>query len=204
MDPNTGLFSITHSTHQAQRNAKVVSVDRIVRGCHLMARCGQNILSTWTTDNILKQSSIHYLVNPYINVVSCTIFLLRNSIQFHPILRNSALNSDLKTRNLTPKFRTPLRNLTPKFRAKFCPGTPTSRSKIPFSFTKSISALSLFFRHSFLFLPVLLDFHCMIIYPFRGLLLFLLPLFLIVQVILSQPFSTMFCQILFLPLFVIF
>jgi hypothetical protein len=73
MDPNTGLFSITRSTRQARRNAEVVSVDRIVRGCHLMARCGQNIISTWTTDNILEQSSIHYLVNPYINVDTFTL-----------------------------------------------------------------------------------------------------------------------------------
>ena len=33
-----------------------------------MARCGQNINSSWTTDNILEQNSVHYLVNPYINV----------------------------------------------------------------------------------------------------------------------------------------
>ena len=72
-DPATGLYSITHSTCQGQRNAEVVSVDRIVRGCHLMARCGQNINSSWTTDNILEQNSVHYLVNPYINVDTFTL-----------------------------------------------------------------------------------------------------------------------------------
>ena len=72
-DPNTGLYSITRSTRQGQRNAEVVSVDRIVRGCHLMARSGQTIPSSWTTDNILEQSSIQYLVNPYINVDTFTL-----------------------------------------------------------------------------------------------------------------------------------
>ena len=72
-DPNTRLHSITCCTRQAQRNAKIVSVDRIVRGCHLMAWCGQNILSSWTTDNVLEQSSIQYLVNPYINVDTFTL-----------------------------------------------------------------------------------------------------------------------------------
>lgn len=73
VDHNTGLFSISRSTRQGQRNAEVVSVDRIIRGCHLMARCGQNIPSSWTTDNILEQSSIQYLVNPYINVDTFTL-----------------------------------------------------------------------------------------------------------------------------------
>lgn len=73
VDPNTGLHSVTRSTRQGQRNAEIVSVDRIVRGCHLMARCGQSILSSWTTDNILEQNSVQYFVNPYINVDSFTL-----------------------------------------------------------------------------------------------------------------------------------
>ena len=72
-DINTGLYSVTRSTHQGQRNSEIVSVDRIVRGCHLMARCGQNIHSGWTTDSILEQNSVQFLVNPYINVHSFTL-----------------------------------------------------------------------------------------------------------------------------------
>ena len=41
-----------------------------------MAQCGQKILSSWTTDNILEQTSIHYLVNPYINVDSFMLLKL--------------------------------------------------------------------------------------------------------------------------------
>ena len=72
-DPNTGLYSITRSTRNAQRNAEIVSVDRIIRGCHLIARCGQSILSSWTTDNVLELNSTQFLVNPYINVDTFTI-----------------------------------------------------------------------------------------------------------------------------------
>jgi hypothetical protein len=72
-DANTGLYSITRSTRQGQRNAEVVAIDRIVRGCHLMARCGQTFPSSLTTDNILEQTSIHYLVNPYIDVDTFTL-----------------------------------------------------------------------------------------------------------------------------------
>lgn len=68
-DPNSGLYCITCSTQHNQRNAEIISVERIVRGCHLMARCGSNVLSSWTSDNILEEDSIQYLFNPYINVV---------------------------------------------------------------------------------------------------------------------------------------
>ena len=73
VDATTGLHSVTRSTRRAQRNSEIVSVERIVRGCHLMARCGQNILSSWTTDNVLEQNSIHFLVNPYVNVDTFTL-----------------------------------------------------------------------------------------------------------------------------------
>lgn len=77
-DPNTGLHSVTRSTRHAQRNAEIVSVDRIVGGCHLMPRCGPSIPSSWTTDNILEQISVQYFVNPYINVDTFT--LLKSSL----------------------------------------------------------------------------------------------------------------------------
>ena len=72
-DANTGLHTLTRSTRQGRRNAEIVSVDRIVWGCHLMAQCGQNIPSSWTSDNILEQNAIHFLVNPYINVETFTL-----------------------------------------------------------------------------------------------------------------------------------
>ena len=80
LDPNTGLHSVTCLTCQAQRNAEIVSVDRIVRGCHLIPWCGQSISSSWTADNVLELGSIQYFVNPYINVDSFT--LLKHSLFF--------------------------------------------------------------------------------------------------------------------------
>ena len=78
IDPNTGLRLVTRSTRQGQRNAEIVSADRIVRGCHLIPRFGQTISSSWTADNVLEQSSIQYFVNPYINVDTFT--LLKSSL----------------------------------------------------------------------------------------------------------------------------
>ena len=72
-DPNTGLHSVTRSTRQGKRNAEVVSVDRIVRACHLIPRFGHAVSSTWTTDNVLELNSLHYFVNPYINVDTFTV-----------------------------------------------------------------------------------------------------------------------------------
>ena len=125
-----------------------------------------------------------------------------------------------------------LRNSTLKFQTKFWPENPESHSEIPhpslqphseipcqilswnsdISLQNSIFFYQVHFRSILTFLTTFISILacsswfpcCMIIYTFRGLLLFLLPLFPVVQVILPQPFSTMFCQILFLPLFVIF
>lgn len=73
-DASTGLHSITRSTRHTRRNSIIVSVDSILRGCHLMARFPRDVPSTWTADNILEQGSIQYLFNPYINVDTFTLF----------------------------------------------------------------------------------------------------------------------------------
>ena len=73
-DVVTGFHSITRSTRNTRRNSAVVSVDRILRGCHLMARFPRVVPSTWTTDNILEQGSIQYLFNSYIDVHTFTLF----------------------------------------------------------------------------------------------------------------------------------
>ena len=48
-----------------------------------MPWCGQAINSGWNTDNILKQSTIHFFIIPYINVDSFTLlkpaFLMNKS-----------------------------------------------------------------------------------------------------------------------------
>jgi hypothetical protein len=72
-DASTGIYSITRSTRQTCRNSAIVSVDSILRGCHLMARYPREVPSSWTTDNILEQS-IQFLFNPYIDVDTFTLF----------------------------------------------------------------------------------------------------------------------------------
>jgi hypothetical protein len=73
-DASTGLHLITRSTRHTRRNSAVVSVDRVLRGCHLMARYPRVVPSTWSADNILEQGSLQYLFNPYINVDTFTLF----------------------------------------------------------------------------------------------------------------------------------
>ncbi|KAI6016277.1 hypothetical protein BKA83DRAFT_4465384 [Pisolithus microcarpus] len=42
-DPVSSLYIITHSTRNRSRNVSVISVDRIIRPCHLQVRCGREI-----------------------------------------------------------------------------------------------------------------------------------------------------------------
>ncbi|KAJ7108089.1 hypothetical protein C8R44DRAFT_582701, partial [Mycena epipterygia] len=39
-DPVSGMFTTHRSTRLHRRNAAVVSVEHLVRGCHLMGKCG--------------------------------------------------------------------------------------------------------------------------------------------------------------------
>ncbi|KAJ7048192.1 Zn-finger domain-containing protein [Mycena amicta] len=47
-DPVTGFYTTHCSTRHLHANAAVVSVEQIVRSCHLTAKCGVEIDSTWT------------------------------------------------------------------------------------------------------------------------------------------------------------
>ncbi|KAJ7662855.1 hypothetical protein B0H17DRAFT_1185009 [Mycena rosella] len=66
----TSGMCIVHRSSRAQRcNAAVVSVEHLVRNCHLMGKAGAKIDRTWTTDNVLDKASYFYF-NTYINVDS--------------------------------------------------------------------------------------------------------------------------------------
>ncbi|KAG6822740.1 hypothetical protein H0H92_012739, partial [Tricholoma furcatifolium] len=58
--PITGMYTITRSTRYQRRNAAVVSVTRIVRGCHLIGKSAATIDRGWTTNNVLEKAS-HFL-----------------------------------------------------------------------------------------------------------------------------------------------
>ncbi|KAJ7749853.1 hypothetical protein DFH07DRAFT_922951 [Mycena maculata] len=70
-DPVTGMYTTHRSTRLHRRNAAVVSVEHIVRGCHLMCKAGAIIDRKWTSSNVLDNAAMFY-VNPYILVDTFT------------------------------------------------------------------------------------------------------------------------------------
>ncbi|KAJ7666569.1 hypothetical protein DFH06DRAFT_984376 [Mycena polygramma] len=70
-DPTSGMFTTHRSTRALRRNAAVISVEHIVRSCHLMGKCGATIDPKWTSSNVLEEASMFY-VNPYIFVDTFT------------------------------------------------------------------------------------------------------------------------------------
>ncbi|KAJ6625726.1 hypothetical protein B0H10DRAFT_2174006 [Mycena sp. CBHHK59/15] len=70
-DPVSGMYTTHRSTRFHRRNAAVVSVSQLVRGCHLMGKCGLTIDRTWTSDNVLDTAAM-FFVNPYIHVDTFT------------------------------------------------------------------------------------------------------------------------------------
>ncbi|KAF7328115.1 hypothetical protein MVEN_02568400 [Mycena venus] len=70
-DPITGMFTTRRSTRLRRRSAAVISVEHIVRSCHLMAKCGATIDRKWTSSNVLEEAAVFY-VNPYILVDTFT------------------------------------------------------------------------------------------------------------------------------------
>ena len=73
-DPLTGMHTVTRSTRQSRRNATIVPVTQIARGCHLIAKSGKEISLAWTMDNVLEQQGTYYYVNPYVHVDMFTTF----------------------------------------------------------------------------------------------------------------------------------
>ncbi|KAI5992962.1 hypothetical protein EDD15DRAFT_2167664 [Pisolithus albus] len=66
-DPVSGLYVITRSTCNHSRNVSVISVDRIIRPCHLQARCGKEISRDWTAASAIEKANSFY-VNSYIDL----------------------------------------------------------------------------------------------------------------------------------------
>ncbi|KAJ7496317.1 Zn-finger domain-containing protein [Mycena galericulata] len=70
-EPISGMFTTHRSTRQQRRNAAVISVEHIVRACHLMAKCGTKIDRKWTSFNVLDTAPM-FFVNPYVLVDTFT------------------------------------------------------------------------------------------------------------------------------------
>lgn len=64
-DSTTGMFVIQRSTRAHRRNASVVSVEQLIHGCHLMAKCNKKIDANWTSENVLDDAPFLYLNSYY-------------------------------------------------------------------------------------------------------------------------------------------
>ncbi|PBK65649.1 hypothetical protein ARMSODRAFT_866568, partial [Armillaria solidipes] len=51
-DVQTGLYSLSRSTHNHRVYAEIIDVDRIVRNCHLQPKYGRSKDSRWTCENV--------------------------------------------------------------------------------------------------------------------------------------------------------
>ena len=67
LDLTTGMHIVKHSTRHHKRNSKIVSINNLVSGCHLTAKCGTHVDKSFSTDDVLKKATQFY-VNPYIHV----------------------------------------------------------------------------------------------------------------------------------------
>ncbi|KAJ6450933.1 hypothetical protein C8R45DRAFT_1113856 [Mycena sanguinolenta] len=70
-DPTTDMFTTHRSTRNCRRNAAIISVEHIVRACHLMCKCGATIDRKWTSFNVLEEAAMFY-VNHYTRVDTFT------------------------------------------------------------------------------------------------------------------------------------
>ncbi|KAJ6537137.1 hypothetical protein B0H19DRAFT_1213719 [Mycena capillaripes] len=70
-EPVSGMFTTRRSTRNHSRNSAVISVEHIVRACHLMAKCGTTIDPKWTSFNVLDEAAMFYF-NPYVLVDTFT------------------------------------------------------------------------------------------------------------------------------------
>ncbi|KAG6807681.1 hypothetical protein H0H92_006720 [Tricholoma furcatifolium] len=63
----TGLYTVSRSTRQHRRNAAVIPVSKIVRGCHLMGKSASSMDRKWTTYTVMDLATQFYF-NPYLHV----------------------------------------------------------------------------------------------------------------------------------------
>jgi hypothetical protein len=66
-DRITGMYQVSRSTRTLHRNSEILSVSRIARSCHLIAKCLREIDHSWTSENVLEKGKVFW-VNSYIHV----------------------------------------------------------------------------------------------------------------------------------------
>ena len=63
----SGQYIVNRSTRKLCRNASIISVDRILRPCHLQAKCGKEINLHWSSENVMEMANT-FDVNLYIDL----------------------------------------------------------------------------------------------------------------------------------------
>ncbi|KAJ7059609.1 hypothetical protein C8F01DRAFT_1232034 [Mycena amicta] len=70
-DPVSGMYTTRPSTRNHHANTAVISLDRIVRSCHLVGQSRRTLDRRWTAYNVLDMATAFY-VNPYIHLDTFT------------------------------------------------------------------------------------------------------------------------------------
>ncbi|RDB24482.1 hypothetical protein Hypma_008517 [Hypsizygus marmoreus] len=81
VDPITGLYTVKPSTRNRHVYGEIISIDRIVRNCHLLPKFGRRKDTSWTTENVVNRCKVFY-VSPYSDAHMFSLLKLRRRI--HP------------------------------------------------------------------------------------------------------------------------
>ena len=61
------MHIVKRSTRRHKRKSEIISINDLISGCHLMAKCGNQVEHSLSTDDVLEKAT-HFYVNPYIHV----------------------------------------------------------------------------------------------------------------------------------------
>lgn len=77
-DPLTGMYIISRSSRSHHVYAEIIEVDRLVRNCHLIPKCGKQINPDWTFESVLDKCNTFYL-NSFVDYHMFCLFKLQHS-----------------------------------------------------------------------------------------------------------------------------
>lgn len=73
VDASSGLHVVSPSSRMHRPYGEVITIDRIVRNCHLLPSFGKAVDSRWTVQTVTEECRSFY-VNPYIDIHSFCMF----------------------------------------------------------------------------------------------------------------------------------
>ncbi len=66
IDDATGMYVVSPSTRQHQRNTSVIPISDIIRTCHLLPNWGKRISRRVVVGDMLDNVTMKFFVNPYL------------------------------------------------------------------------------------------------------------------------------------------